>query len=84
MSKDSFFLGFPVEFKPGVTVYPPLLKEIIENRRYGIYSRILTYSQEEIEDIYVERTQYVKGMEKYLENLKQKEKNKMTGNMSGR
>ena len=54
MSKDSFFLGFPVEFKPGVMVYPPLLKEIIENRRYGIYSRILTYSQEEIEDIYVE------------------------------
>ena len=54
MSKDSFFLGFPAEFKPGVTVYPPLLKEIIGNRRYGIYSRILTYSQEEIEDIYVE------------------------------
>ena len=32
-----------------------------------------------LEDIYVERTQYLKGMKKYLENLKQREKNKMTG-----
>lgn len=55
MNKDLFFLGFPAEFKPGIAVYPPLLKEIIENKRYGIYSRILTYSQEEIEDIYVEQ-----------------------------
>ena len=53
MSKELFFIGQPVEFKTGILIYPPLLKEVITNENYSTYARILTYSQEEIEDIYV-------------------------------
>ena len=53
MSKELFFIGAPVQFKAGVYIYPPLLKEIILNNRYSTYLKILTYSQEEIEDIFV-------------------------------
>jgi hypothetical protein len=31
MSKEMFFLGAPVEFKTGVNIYPPTLKEVIAN-----------------------------------------------------
>lgn len=53
MSKEAFFIGAPVELKPGVRVYPPLLKDVIENSGYNVYCRILTYSSEEIEDLFV-------------------------------
>ena len=53
MSKELFFIGAPVQFKTGVYIYPPTLKEVITNQEYGNYLRVLTYSQEEIEDIFV-------------------------------
>ena len=52
MSKELFFIGAPVEFKKGVFIYPPMLKEVITNKYFGAYCQVLTYSQEEIEDIY--------------------------------
>ena len=54
MSKEQFFIGAPVPFKKGVNIYPPKVREVISNPEYGTYSKILTYSQEEIEDLYVE------------------------------
>lgn len=54
MSKELFFIGAPAQFKTGVWIYPPTLKEVIVSQRYGTYLRVLTYSQEEIEDIFVE------------------------------
>lgn len=53
MSKELFFIGEPLEFKKGVVIYPPKLKDIISCNLYSVYTQILTYSQEEIEDIYV-------------------------------
>ena len=53
MSKELFFIGAPVQFKPGVNIYPPKVKEIVSNPGYNSFSRVLTYSHEEIEDIYV-------------------------------
>lgn len=53
MSKESFFIGMPVQFKTGVYIYPPTLKDVITTQNYGTYLKILTYSQEEIEDIFV-------------------------------
>ena len=53
MSKELFFIGAPAQFKAGVQIYPPKLREVIENWNYGNYLRVLTYSQEEIEDIFV-------------------------------
>ena len=53
MSKELFFIGEPVQFKTGINIYPPTLRDVIVNYNYGTFLRILTYSQEEIEDIYV-------------------------------
>ena len=54
MSKELFFLCEPKEFKPGIKIYPPTVKQVITNEYYGIYNRLLTYSQEEIEDEFIE------------------------------
>ena len=62
MSKEQFFLGEPVDFKPGIKIYPPKVKDIAKNDSYGVFCRILTYSQEEVEDEFVEAK---KEMEKY-------------------
>lgn len=59
MSKELFFIGAPVEFKPGINIYPPTLRDVITNKKYSIFSRVLTYSQEEIEDMYVEEKKEV-------------------------
>ena len=52
MSKELFFIGAPVEFKKGVFIYPPKINEVITNKYFGAYCQVLTYSQEEIEDIF--------------------------------
>ena len=54
MSKELFFIGQPVEFKTGLKIFPPKVREVIENKNYEIYVRLLTYSQEEVEDEFVE------------------------------
>ena len=54
MSKELFFICEPVEFKPGIKIYPPTTREVITNNNYGLYGRLLTYSQEEVEDEFVE------------------------------
>ena len=53
MSKELFFIGAPREFKPGVLIYPPTVKEVIENDYFAHYRKILTQSQEEIEDEFI-------------------------------
>lgn len=50
---DSFILGYPVEFKQICLVYPPKVKDVASNPKYGVFTKILTFSQEEIEDEYV-------------------------------
>ena len=53
MNKELFFICEPVEFKPGIKIYPPTVKDVITNPLFGHFEKILTYSQEEIEDIFV-------------------------------
>lgn len=53
MSKELFYIGAPVEFKTGVYIYPPKVKEVIATPNYGLFTRVLTYSQEDIEDLFV-------------------------------
>ena len=54
MSKELFFLNEPVQFKPGIKIYPPTVKDVVTNSFYGVYVKLLTCSQEEIEDQFVE------------------------------
>lgn len=54
-----FFLGLPKNFKHKCEVYPPLGEDVIGNENYPIYKKILTFSQEEIEDEFTENKQDV-------------------------
>lgn len=54
MSKEQFFIGAPFSFKKGIEIYPPTVKDVITCNDYGLYVRLLTYSQEEIEDEFLE------------------------------
>lgn len=54
MSDANFILGFPVEFKKICLVYPPKVKDVASNENFGLFTKLLTFSQEEIEDEYVE------------------------------
>lgn len=53
MSKELFFIGESAPFKEGISIRPPKVKEVIGNINYSAYVKILTYSQEEIEDEFV-------------------------------
>ena len=62
MSKELYFLCEPVQFKPGVKIYPPTVREVITNERYAMFGKLLTYSQEDIEDEFLEAK---KTLDKY-------------------
>ena len=50
MSKEQFFLCQPKEFKPGIKIYPPTVNDVVINENFNQYVTVLTYSQEDIED----------------------------------
>ena len=50
MIDELFFIGKPTQFKPGLNVYPPTVAEVVATEAFGHYERLLTYSQEEVED----------------------------------
>lgn len=54
MTNLAFYFGEPVEFKNICFVYPPKVKDVALNKEYYLYMKLLTFSQEEIEDEYVE------------------------------
>ena len=62
MSKELFFLCEPVQFKPGIKIYPPTVKSVITEDLFGHYVQVLTYSQEEVEDEFLAAK---KPLEKY-------------------
>ena len=62
MSKELYFLCEPVQFKPGIKIYPPTVRDVITNERYSVFGKLLTYSQEDIEDEFLEAK---KTLEKY-------------------
>lgn len=50
MINGSTFLGYPIEFKPGIKIYPPYVKDAFKNPKFSLYRAILTTTQEEIDD----------------------------------
>ena len=69
MSKELFFIGMPVEFKKGILIYPPSVKQVVTNQYFNLYSQVLTYSQEEIEDIYTKEKKELENILNPLEFL---------------
>lgn len=59
---EGFLLGYPVEFSNLCLVYPPKVKDVVANSKYSVYLRLLTLSQEEIEDEYVKAGKDIEGM----------------------
>ena len=59
---EAAFIGSPLFFKKGVYIYPPTVRQVINNKQYNLFERLLTYSQEEIEDDFVEKK---KTLDKY-------------------
>ena len=54
MINANFFLGYPEQFKNICKIYPPKIKEILEDQKYYLYKKILFNTQEDIEDEYTE------------------------------
>ncbi len=58
MINEMFFLKLPVDFKGKCKIYPPSINEILNNKNFHLYEKILTFSQEEIEDEFVKDQNY--------------------------
>ena len=54
MIDPNFFLGYPVAFGNICSVYPPKIKDVLNNRNYPVYKKLFFSSQEDIEDEYTE------------------------------
>ena len=54
MINANFFLGYPEQFQNICKIYPPKIKEILEDQKYYLYKKILFNTQEDIEDEYTE------------------------------
>lgn len=55
MINEGFFLKRPQRFNNICKVYPPSINEIIDDPSFPLYRKLLTTSQEEIEDLYIEK-----------------------------
>lgn len=55
MISSSVFLGLPVDFNGKIYIYPPKVKDVAGEPYFGNFLKILTSSQEEIEDHYIEQ-----------------------------
>ena len=55
MINPNFFIGQPVQFKNLCQVYPPKIKDILDDKNYPVYKKLLLSSQEDIEDEWVEQ-----------------------------
>ena len=69
MNKELFFIGEPLQFKRGIKIYPPKVKEVISNPQYGYFIKVLTYSQEEVEDEFVEQKKNLDKFPTPLEHM---------------
>jgi hypothetical protein len=54
MINAAFFMGLPQPFQNICKVYPPKIKEIMEEPNYPLYQKIILISGEEIEDEFIE------------------------------
>lgn len=68
MSSEQAFLGYPIQFNR-IMIYPPIVKYIITNEDFLFYRKILTITQEEIEDEFIENKKEIDKFPTPLEYL---------------
>ena len=54
MINSHFFLGIPETFQNICWIYPPKIKDILEEKDYSVYRKLFLSSQEDIEDEYAD------------------------------
>lgn len=54
MSKEKAFLGLPEDFQGMFLIYPPKVNDVASNR-FAQYKQILTFSQEELDDEFLQK-----------------------------
>ena len=69
MIDPNFFLGYPVPFKDICKVYPPKVKDILNNKDYPVYKKLFLSCQEDIEDEYIETKLSIEDMPTPFEYL---------------
>lgn len=55
MINEKVFLKKPLKFKNKCYIYPPTINEVVEEDKFSLYRKLLTISQEEIEDEFNEK-----------------------------
>ena len=50
------FLCLPRDFRDLCQIYPPTVNDVVGNKNFSVYLQILTTSQEEIEDLFVNKS----------------------------
>lgn len=55
MLDPKVFLKLPLNFKNKFYIYPPSMKEVIGNDEFGMYQKVFTMSQEELEDEFAKK-----------------------------
>jgi hypothetical protein len=50
MNNPAVFIGEPLKFKDKFFVYPPKVKEVVANPSFGQFLKVLTITQEDIQD----------------------------------
>jgi hypothetical protein len=48
MTNIAAFIGAPLNFKNKLNIYPPSVREVVTNSKFGMYAKILTITQEDI------------------------------------
>jgi len=55
MINEKVFVSLPLNFEKGVKIYPPTVKEVIQQSYFPVFRKLLMSSQEDIEDDIEER-----------------------------
>jgi hypothetical protein len=49
MLDPNILIGEPLDFKNKIKIYPPTVREVVSNPNFGIFYKVLTITQEEID-----------------------------------
>ncbi len=55
MINPNCFIGIPILFKNEYKIYPPKIKEVLNNKDFSKYRNLLTITQEELEDEFLNK-----------------------------
>ena len=80
MLNPKTFLKLPHNFKNKFKIFPPSITEVIGTEEFGMYQKIFTISQEELEDEFIQKGKEIKKNEAgTLQNVRRTRKHGTQG-----